>query len=84
MQSQISGEVLFKLSDTHGLPIEIATEEILKRGLLINWYEYCLTAAKAGWSNKKIKEKIKSATQDLIGFDEYKHGLLNTLNLLSD
>lgn len=84
MQSQFSGEVLFKLSDTHGLPIEIATEEILKKGLLINWREYCLAAANAGWSNRKIKEKIKSAMQDLIGFDEYRDGLLNILNLLSD
>lgn len=84
MQSQISGEVLFKLSDTHGLPIEIATEEILKKGLLINWHEYCLAAAKAGWSNKKIKEKIKSAMQDLVGYNEYKKGLLERLELIND
>jgi len=77
----ISGEFLFKLSDTHGLPIEVATQEILEKGHSINWFEFIKSAEKAGWKKRKIIEKIKSAMQDLIGFDEYKDGLLTRLEL---
>ena len=80
----IGGEFLFKLSDTHGFPIEIATEAILERGMTINWLEYIKAAKAAGWKNRKIKEKIKSAMQDLIGHDEYKKGLLERLELIND
>lgn len=80
----ITGKFLFKLSDTHGLPIEIAVEEILKKGLNINWFEFIRTAQHAGWKNRKIKEKIKSAMQDLTGHDQYKKGLLERLELISD
>lgn len=77
-----SGELLFKISDTHGLPVEIAVEKLLEKNIQIDWFRFCLTAANAGWSNKKIKEKIKSAMQDLIGYDEYKNGLLERIDLL--
>ncbi|MDO9182405.1 MAG: alanine--tRNA ligase-related protein [Bacteriovorax sp.] len=77
----ISGEFIFKLSDTHGFPIEIATQEILEKGLFINWFEFIKSAEKAGWKKRKIIEKIKSAMQDLVGFDEYKNGLLTRLDL---
>ena len=80
----ISGEFLFKLSDTHGLPIEIATEKMLEKGLTINWFEFVQAAQNAGWKNRKIKEKIKSAMQDLIGHDDYKEGLLERLKLIND
>jgi alanyl-tRNA synthetase len=80
----ISGKFLFKLSDTHGLPIEIAVQEILEKGLSINWLEFIKAAQIAGWKNRKIKEKIKSAMQDLIGHDEYKKGLLERLELIND
>lgn len=77
-----SGELLFKISDTHGLPIEIAVEKLLEKNIQIDWFQYCLAAANAGWSNRKIKEKINSAMQDLIGHDEYKIGLLQRIRLL--
>lgn len=80
----ISGKFLFKLSDTCGFPIEIAVQEILENKLNINWFEFIKTAQNAGWKNRKIKEKIKSAMQDLIGHDEYKKGLLERLELIND
>jgi alanyl-tRNA synthetase len=84
MNKSVSGKFLFDLSDTHGLPIEIAVQEILERGLSINWLEFIKEAQIAGWKNRKIKEKIKSAMQDLIGYDEYKQGLIERLQLIND
>jgi len=84
MNKFVTGKFLFDLSDTHGLPIEIAVQEILERGFNINWLEFIKEAQIAGWKNRKIKEKIKSALQDLIGYDEYKKGLLERLELIND
>lgn len=74
-QQFFSGEKLFQLYDTHGLPLEVSIEKILDSKILINWRQFILTAAKAGWGNKKIYNTIFYALDDVTGYQEYKDGL---------
>jgi alanyl-tRNA synthetase len=73
------GEKLFMLYDTHGLPLEISIEKILEADVLIRWPEFILAACRAGWSNKKIKNTIFYALDDVSGHKEYKKRLKNKL-----
>ncbi len=50
---------LFKLCDTYGFPLECAYDEVVKQGIQVDWYQFCLDAKKAGWKQKTCKNKIK-------------------------
>lgn len=60
----ISGKVIFKLHETHGLPLEISTMLAREKGMVIDWTEFYQCAQKAGWKTLNLIARIKSACRD--------------------
>lgn len=49
---------LFKLHDTHGIPIQFIAEELDHCNLSFNWLIWMKSAIDAGWTYEKIKSTI--------------------------
>jgi len=58
---------VFKLSDTHGVPLETILDVFESRGLVIDWIEYYNDCVKSGWTDKTIIKKIEYPLQDVYG-----------------
>ena len=53
--SVVSGNVIFKLMDTHGLPFDIILCELHDRGLAFNVHEFIISAIKSkNFSRKRL------------------------------
>ena len=55
---------LFKLHDTHGLPLDISVMIMAERGLTPNFDEFVLAAKAKGWSDRKIRATVSEAASD--------------------
>ena len=55
---------LFKLHDTHGVPLSIAFTLVKRKGLKPNIAEFAKDAILAGWLYTKVIAVIKEACQD--------------------
>ncbi len=58
------GAGLFKLHDTHGIPIEITALLANERGMCIDWTGFKDCALVAGWSQKTINYRLRQAAVD--------------------
>jgi len=68
------GEQLFKLYDTHGLPIMMSLILIKEKGMLVDWSGYFAATKRAGWSDKKALALAKEASIDsgsLLQYDAF-------------
>lgn len=79
---------LFKLYDTHGLPLSLACNLIYEHDAAPNWLEFVLDAKKSGWSDKKIMSLCHELSQDCeflrgTGFSDRMLNLLYRLEKLS-
>ena len=77
---------VFRLSDTHGLPLETILDFFESRGIVIDWIEYYHDCINAGWKDKTIIQKIEYPLQDVYGHkhsDEVMQRLKEYMNGLS-
>ena len=56
----LDGNYVFKLVDTHGLPLDIIVLELRDRGEGFDVVEFIKAAYKAGWKKKRIEWMLKS------------------------
>lgn len=64
------GSMLFKLHDTHGLPLETSVCLTMERKMFIDWRDYFLAAIKAGWTPRNALNKaIASCRENCYGGD---------------
>lgn len=74
----IKGSFLFKLKDTHGLPLEIAIDEVLSNGLKIEWASFIEEARSCGWYDFMTFDVINYAIAESIeATKKYKDELLS-------
>ncbi len=55
----VSGRWVFKLMDTHGLPLDIILDRLREEGKIMNTTQFIEAALKAGWKHKTIKAKLQ-------------------------
>lgn len=59
-----AGWALFKLHDTHGVPLEMTVGLTMEKRMFIEWGSYFRAAIKAGWSSDTAIKKVISACRD--------------------
>ena len=64
----ISGEFVFKLMDTHGVPLELLIDSIYDKGSSVKWEEWILTALEHKWLVYQIMKKIESSLRESFYF----------------
>jgi len=60
----IAGSFLFKLKDTHGLPLDMALDRVIELGHEIYWPSFFAQARKQGWWDYQIDDAIRYGLQD--------------------
>ena len=60
----LPGEFLFKMHDTHGIPLCMSLMMVQDYKLLVNWKGWIEAGKKAGWPLKKILTEIIYACRD--------------------
>ena len=59
------GDVLFKLKDAHGLPLDFALDSIInERGMAVSWADFIEEARRCGWWDFQSYEAIAHAMTD--------------------
>lgn len=58
---------VFKMVDTHGLPLADAVMLINDRGFVVDWFDFIVSANSAGWNDKTIKARINEGVLDSLG-----------------
>ena len=64
----ISGEFVFKLMDTHGVPLEILIDSIYDKGASIKWEEWILAALAHKWLVYQIMKRIEGSLRESFYF----------------
>jgi hypothetical protein len=64
----VSGEFVFKLMDTHGVPLEILIDTIYDRGMSVKWEEWILTALAHKWLVYQIMKRIEGSLRESFYF----------------
>lgn len=59
---QYSGAEIFKLVDTHGLPLDIINMSLREKNAFFNCEEFIAAAKTAGWTPKRIVNTLISAS----------------------
>jgi hypothetical protein len=57
---------LFRLRDTHGVPLVVVMSWLVRDGRLFSVPHFIRDAQKAGWSARKIRAELASAWTDLL------------------
>ena len=60
----VSGALLFRLKDSHGLPPDMAADAIYGKGMAINWAEFVTEAKRHGWTASKAIKEVDYALMD--------------------
>lgn len=60
--SVYSGHDIFKLMDTHGLPLDVINMMLREQGDIFNAAEFIEAAKKSGWPDKRILNTMISAS----------------------
>lgn len=58
---------VFKLNDTHGLPLEITLDKLRDNNMIPGWIEFWQCAMKAGWTEERTWIMMTSAIGDVYG-----------------
>lgn len=70
----LSGELAFRLHDTHGFPIEMAYLECKERGVSVDMGGFAGAAVRAGWKARRLHAMLaegwlsKSDAEQVRGF----------------
>lgn len=59
-----SGDKLFNLKATHGVPLDIALSALLDQNIRVNWVEFIDTARRNKWWDFQTLEAITDALED--------------------
>lgn len=68
----IDGELVFKLMDTHGIPLDMMIDILGDSSVSIKWLEFILSAYEHNWHSYQIHEKIKHSLEESINFSRPK------------
>jgi alanyl-tRNA synthetase len=63
----VPGEFVFKMVDTHGLPLPITLQVIHDRNMAVDWYNFMRMAIQCGWNARSLKTKVLDALVDVYG-----------------
>lgn len=66
----ISGELVFKLIDTHGMPFEIVIDSVYHKGASVKWEEFIITALGHKWRVYQIMEKLEYGLKESFFFSK--------------
>lgn len=69
------GDVLFELKATHGLPLDVAIEQIFNRGIVIDWVGFIEAARKNNWWDFQTYDVILDALRDALCDNELIDGI---------
>lgn len=58
---------LFKMVDTHGLPLADAVQTVQQRGMGVDWPDFVNDAKRAGWPLRTILARVDEALVDTLG-----------------
>lgn len=75
----IDGELIFKLIDSHGLPLDMIIDTCDDNNSSIKWVEFIQAAWEHGWLSYQVYEKIKHSLDESINFshnEEVKNSIL--------
>lgn len=82
LSGMLSGADVFKLRDTHGLPLSVIIEKLYEMGSMVDWLGFILAAAGAGWKGEKTKREIYSALSEAGICKEFKEKVKERFSLL--
>jgi len=63
----VDGKFVFKMSDTHGLPLEITVDLLRQKNMVVDWVSFYNAASDVGWQPKRIFSRIEAAVGDVFG-----------------
>jgi len=72
---------IFKVCDTHGLPLETVIELLNDRGHVVAWDEFVADAREHGWKDTTIRKKILGGVNEVFG-PTYRKEVSDRLDLL--
>ena len=81
MTNIFSGARLFELKATHGIPLDVAIQEIIDSNVRISWGEFVDQARANKWWDFQIVELIEQALGSTIVDREYCKGVLCRLKI---
>lgn len=58
---------VFKMADTHGMPLVLVVDYLLEQNCVVAWDEYYIDAEKAGWKTETVENRIFEAVGDSYG-----------------
>ena len=58
---------MFKMVDTHGIPLEVVISHLNDNGLMPSWTHFYDRAVKAGWKPDGVIQKLTVAVGDIYG-----------------
>ena len=61
----IDGELLFRLKDSYGLPLDISLDQILTKGFAVEWIRFIEAAREHGWWDFQTYALLTAARDDL-------------------
>ncbi len=71
-----SGEKLFNLKATHGLPLDFAVDRIFERGYVVGWPDFIEAARHNKWYDYQTYEAISHAVADAMLQKETQEAIL--------
>lgn len=74
-KTMFPGRELFKLKDTHGLPLDAAITRIAAQGLAVDWPGFIEAAREHGWWDFQTEEALFPALDDAEVFAEYREAV---------
>lgn len=75
----ISGDFVFTLMDTHGVPLEILIDTIYDRGASIKWQEWILAALAHKWLVYQIMKRIEGSLRESFYFSKNEEAIQSIL-----
>jgi alanyl-tRNA synthetase len=82
MSNIISGSIVFKIVDTHGIPLATILHIINARGQKIDWYNFYKTAIDRNWNKRTVRSRIIESLIEVYGRSEDWNHKLDKLELL--
>lgn len=82
LSGMLSGADIFKLRDTHGLPLSVIIERLYEMGSMVDWLGFIIAAAKAGWKGEKTKSEIYSSLEEALIDKKFKEKVKERFSLL--